>query len=115
MAIPENVTAVPTASSKMDSSNPFFLHHSDSPGTMIVSTPLNGDNYNSWKRAMMMALSAKNKLDFVNGALLKPASLVDSIGSAWTRCNNTVLSWLLNSISKEIATSIIYIDDASDM
>jgi hypothetical protein len=26
-----------------------------------------------------------------------------------------VLLWLLNSVSKEIATSIIYIDDASDM
>jgi hypothetical protein len=115
MAIPENATAIPTASSEMNPSNPFFLHHGDSPGTMIVSTPLNGDNYNSWKRAMMMALSAKNKLDFVNGALPKPASLADSTGLAWTRCNNMVLSWLLNSVSKEIATSIIYIDDASDM
>jgi hypothetical protein len=84
MAIPENVTIVPTASLEMDSSNHFFLHHSDSPGTMIVSTPLNSDNYNSWKRAMMMALSAMNKLDFVNGALPKPANLADSTGLAWT-------------------------------
>ena len=91
----------------MDSTDPFFLHRGDSPGAMIVSTLLNGDNYNSWKRAMMMALSAKNKLDFVNGALPKPASLADSIGLAWTRCNNIVLSWLLNSVLKEIATSII--------
>jgi hypothetical protein len=32
--------------SEMDSSNP-FLHHGDSPGAMIVSKPLNGENYNS--------------------------------------------------------------------
>jgi hypothetical protein len=32
--------------SEMDSSNPFFLHHGDSPEAMIVSKPLNGENYN---------------------------------------------------------------------
>jgi hypothetical protein len=57
MVIPKNATAIPTTSSEMDSSNPFFLHHGDSLGTMSVSTPLNGDNYNSWKRAMVMVLS----------------------------------------------------------
>jgi len=36
--------------SEMDSSNPFFLHHGDSPGAMIVSKPLNGENYKSWKK-----------------------------------------------------------------
>jgi hypothetical protein len=101
--------------SEMDSSNPFFLHHGNSPGAMIVSKPLNGENYNSWKRAMMMALSAKNKLSFVNGTLPKPSNLYDSQGLAWTRCNNMVLSWLLNSVSTEIANSIIYIDDASEI
>ena len=103
------------AASEMDSSNPFFLHHGDSPGAMIVSKQLNGENYNSWKRAMMMALSAKNKLNFVNGTLPRPSNLSDSQGLAWTRCNNMVLSWLLNSVSTEIANSIIYIDDASEI
>ncbi|KAJ6881076.1 hypothetical protein NC651_027806 [Populus alba x Populus x berolinensis] len=68
------------ATSEMDSSNPFFLHHGDSPGAMIVSKQLN-----------------------------------DSQGLAWTRCNNMVLSWLLNSVSTEIANNIIYIDDASEI
>ena len=118
MAILENATetfTVPVASLEMDSSNPFFLHHGDSPGAMIISQPLNGDNYNSWKRAMMMALSAQNKLNFVNGTLSKPSNLIDSTSLAWTRCNNMVLLWFLNSVSKEIVTSIIYIDDASNM
>jgi hypothetical protein len=118
MVIPENATetfTIPIASLEMDSSNPFFLRHGDSPGAMIISQPLNGDNYNSWKRAMMMALSTKNKLNFVDVTLSKPSNLIDSTGLGWTRCNNMVLSWFLNSISKEIATSIIYIDDASDM
>ncbi|XP_059434757.1 uncharacterized protein LOC132167750 [Corylus avellana] len=115
MVIPAASSNTTFSSTEMDSSSPFFLHHGDSPGAMIVSQQLNGENYNSWKRAMMMALSAKNKLDFVNGTLSKPSNLADSTGLAWTRCNNMVLSWLLNSVSKEIATSIIYIDDASEM
>jgi hypothetical protein len=32
--------------SEMDSFDPFFLHHGDSPEAMIVSKPLNGENYN---------------------------------------------------------------------
>ena len=117
MVIPKNATKtfiVPVASLEMDSSNPFFLHHGDSPGAMIISQSFNGDNYNSWKRVMMMALPAKNKLNFVNVTLPKPSNLIDSTGLAWTPCNTMVLSWFLNSMSKEIATSIIYVDDASD-
>ena len=104
---------IPT--SDMDSSNPFFLHHGDSPRATIVSKPLNGENYNSWKRAMMMALSAKNKLSFVHGTLPKPSNLYDSQSLAWTLCNNMVLSWLLNSVSTEIVNNTIYIDDAFEI
>ncbi|KAF1879997.1 hypothetical protein Lal_00022124 [Lupinus albus] len=32
--------------------NPFFLHPEDNPGSLLVSTPLDGDNYNSWRRRM---------------------------------------------------------------
>jgi len=35
--------------------------------------------------------------------------------SAWIRCNNMVLSWIMNSVSKEIAASIIYITTAEAM
>ncbi|CAL9022958.1 unnamed protein product, partial [Prunus brigantina] len=35
--------------------------------------------------------------------------------SKWTRCNNLVKSWLLNSISPDIGASIIYNDVASDI
>ena len=89
LTIAENISST----TEMDSSNPFFLHHGDSPRSMIVSKQLNGENYNRWKRAMMMALSTKNKLSFVNGTLPKPSILYDSQGLTWTRCNNMVLSW----------------------
>lgn len=44
-----------------DISNPLFLHHSDHPGVVLVSQPLIEGNYNTCI-AMIMALSAKNKI-----------------------------------------------------
>jgi hypothetical protein len=94
-------------------SNPFFLHNGDSPGAFLVSQPLIGENYNTWSRSMTMALRAKNKLKFVDGTLTKPN---DPDGAeAWTRCNDMILSWILNSLSKEIAASVIYINTCSEM
>jgi len=102
--------------SDMDYSNPFFLHHGDSPGAILVSQPLTGDNYSSWRRAMIMALTAKNKLGFVTGTLPLPnVPESDPLIFSWCRCNNMVLFWLINSVSKEIAASIIYIDSAAEM
>ncbi|XP_073158979.1 uncharacterized protein [Henckelia pumila] len=55
-----------------DSSSPFFLHNGDHPGLSLVPTQLtgSGSNYNTWNRAMVMALTAKNKLGFVDESLL---------------------------------------------
>ena len=57
-----------------DFSDPLLLHHSDHPRLVLVSKVLEGDNYGQWSRAMRLALSAKNKLGFINGDLEKPKS-----------------------------------------
>jgi len=95
--------------------SPFYLPHGESLGTILVSQPLIGENYNTWSRSMIMALTAKNKLAFVNGSLLQPAVESGVEYQAWIRCNNMVLSWILNSASKEIAASVIYIDTCHGM
>ncbi|KAA8532443.1 hypothetical protein F0562_032476 [Nyssa sinensis] len=64
---------------------------------------------------MSKALSAKNKLGFVNGTLTKPTNRSNPLYSAWERCNDMVLSWILNSVTKNIASSILYIDVAADV
>ncbi|XP_008225782.2 PREDICTED: uncharacterized protein LOC103325406 [Prunus mume] len=46
--------------SKLDASNPFFIHHFNHPEMMLVSKPLHGDNYTTWHRSMTVSLSAKN-------------------------------------------------------
>lgn len=91
-----------------DSSSPYFLHNGDHPGLVLVSHPLSGNNYNTWFRAMNMALIAKNKLGFVDGSIPQPTS-EDLLYGAWRRCNSMVISWILNSVFREIADSLMYI------
>ncbi|KAH7544247.1 hypothetical protein JRO89_XS15G0135700 [Xanthoceras sorbifolium] len=96
-------------SSKSDISNPYFTHHSDHPGLVLVSKSLNGDNYSSWKRAMTLALNSKNKLGFVNCSIEAPSKEADPEGYAtWSQCNDMIHSWIVNALNPEITDSVIY-------
>nr|KYP41263.1 hypothetical protein KK1_037355 [Cajanus cajan] len=97
-----------------DPSNPLFLHHSDGPGLVLTSQPLDHKNYTTWSRAMHVALSVKNKLAFIDETLPKPAA-TDSTFAAWNRGNNVVISWLYNSVSKDIITSILFATTAKEI
>ncbi|KAL5556213.1 hypothetical protein UlMin_038449 [Ulmus minor] len=97
-----------------DSSSPYFLINSDHPGLHLIYTHLIGSNINSWNRAMNMAFVAKNKLCFVDGYIVQP-SIDDLIYGLWSRCNSIIMSWILHSVSKDIAKSIMYLDNAIDM
>lgn len=89
----------------------FFLHSSDNPGIVLVNQTLTESNYSSWRRAMFIALSAKNKFGFVDGSI--PMSPVDDPMRPLWQCNNIVCSWLLNSISKDLTASVIYSNTAA--
>jgi len=52
-----------------DLAKAYFLHPSDHPGLLLVSTAFDGFGFGSWKRAMTIALSTKSKLYFVEGRL----------------------------------------------
>ncbi|GMI87264.1 hypothetical protein like AT1G21280 [Hibiscus trionum] len=95
--------------------NPYYLHQSDNPGMVLVTQPLCSDNYHSWRRAIMMALSGKNKLGFVDGSIPAPARIPVDRYNAWTRANDLVNSWLLNSVFKKIAASLLYHSTAASV
>ncbi|XP_042008801.1 uncharacterized protein LOC121757319 [Salvia splendens] len=97
-----------------DFSSPYYLHPSDNPGLQLVPQPLIGSNYINWSRSMSTVLLAKNKLLFVNGVLLKPTD-DDLLYSAWIRCNSMVVSWIRNSLSPQICSSIMYLEDAKEI
>jgi len=63
---------------------------------------------------MLTALSAKNKLQFVNGSAVEPDK-DDSIHNAWTRCNDMVVSWIVHSVSPQIRQSILWMENAEEI
>ena len=70
---PQNTFKDPFASSRpIDPSSPLFLHNGNNLGIILVPQPLTRENYSTWSRSMLVALSAKNKLCFIDGSLSKP-------------------------------------------
>lgn len=62
---------------------------------------------------MEMALSAKNKFCYVDGSFPRPNGTDPFLLSSWRRNDSVVISWLLNSVSKDIVASIIHGGSAS--
>lgn len=52
----------------------------------------------------------KNKLVFISGECKKPDPLSPHFRQ-WERCDKIVTSWILNSLSNEIADNVKYADD----
>ncbi|KAF5445279.1 hypothetical protein F2P56_034343 [Juglans regia] len=91
-----------------DSSSSYYLHPSDNPGALLVSEIFTGENYIAWSRSLPIALTVKNKITFIDGSLTQPNLDNPRLRVAWLRANNLVLSWLMNSIAKEIRGSLSY-------
>ncbi|CAL2225161.1 unnamed protein product [Prunus armeniaca] len=88
---------------KVEPSSPYYINNSDHPGLVIVPKPLNGDNYATWRRFMIVSLNAKNKLGFVDGTLKKPSSESNlDEHTVWMRYNEMVFSWIVNTLDPEI-------------
>ena len=107
--------SVPITSSDLDAQlNFFMLHHSITPTTNLISTSLAGsNNFSSWSRAIVLALSGKNKVGFITGLIKKSSE--GNLLSAW-KCNIDVIAcWIINSISKEIPTSLVYNGNIKEM
>ncbi|KAI3781074.1 hypothetical protein L2E82_11073 [Cichorium intybus] len=99
--------------SQIDQSDPLYLHPSDHPGLILVSTPFDGNGFGAWKRYVSIALSARNKLSFIEGTD-KPQPTDPRYG-AWRRCNDMIISWMLNSLSRDIAESVLYSETAHEI
>jgi hypothetical protein len=97
-----------------DTLNPYFLHPNENPALVLVTPLLNGGNYHSWSRSMTVALRSKNKIQFINGSLPRPND-EDRDSLAWDRCNTMLMSWLNNSVELEIAQSVLWMENASEI
>ncbi|XP_024006206.1 uncharacterized protein LOC112082851 [Eutrema salsugineum] len=92
--------------------NPYFLHSSDHAGLVLVSDRVSsGADFHSWRRSVRMALNVRNKLGFIDGTIAKPQEGHRDAGS-WSRCNDMVATWLMNSVSKKSGQSLLFISTA---
>ncbi|XP_052113812.1 uncharacterized protein LOC107474724 [Arachis duranensis] len=67
-----------------DTTNPYYIHPSENPNSVLVTPVLTGNNYHSWKRFLTMAIISKNKYGFLTerfaqSDLLRIAELQEEI------------------------------------
>ncbi|XP_075074599.1 uncharacterized protein LOC142162175 [Nicotiana tabacum] len=98
----------------LDSSSPLYMHPSESARSVLVHVAFDGTGYKSWRRDILRALSVKNKVGFITGKCQKP-TIRHATFHQWERCDYMVTSWILNSLSKDLADSLQYVNDAKEL
>ncbi|XP_070046976.1 uncharacterized protein [Nicotiana tomentosiformis] len=99
--------------SNIDPSSPLFLSSSDVPG-ISLTIPFAGVGFGGRKCNMIVSLSARNKIGFIDGSCIKPPENSPQYRQ-WDRCNNMVILWLTHSLSSDIAESVQYSETAKSI
>ncbi|XP_075101773.1 uncharacterized protein LOC142177206 [Nicotiana tabacum] len=98
---------------KLGHNHPLFLNSNDNSGIILISLQLQGpENYSVWSRAMRIAILGRNKLGFIDGRC-KRESYGPNLVDLWDRFNAIVLSWIMNCISPELLSGIVYSSNVS--
>ncbi|XP_010682936.1 uncharacterized protein LOC104897694 [Beta vulgaris subsp. vulgaris] len=95
-------------------SDPYFIATSDNHTAYLVSTVFSGTNFVRWSRNGKRGLIAKNKEGFINGEIVKP-DVVSKDYQKWKHVDFMVVSWILSSMSSELADDFGYIESAVDL
>ena len=85
---------------------------------ILVSQPLTrGENYPTWARSMERALRIKSKFWLIDGSVSLTLAMekVPILVQSWARCNDIVVSWIINCVSSRIATSMVYRKTAKEV
>ncbi|PKI67063.1 hypothetical protein CRG98_012601 [Punica granatum] len=77
----------------------------DYTGASLINYKLNGSNYLTWSRAMLTALTAKNKIGVIDGMVPRPPEGVPN-RARWDVCNALVISWIFNTLESELQSSV---------
>ncbi|CAH9145258.1 unnamed protein product [Cuscuta epithymum] len=94
----------------MDYTSPFFLGPQDRTGDFITPVRLTGDNYEDWSTSVRLALRARRKFGFINGVIKEPIPTCTE--EDWLTIHSMLVSWILNTISPEVKTTLSKFDDA---
>ncbi|XP_055835097.1 uncharacterized protein LOC129903569 [Solanum dulcamara] len=97
-----------------ESSHPYHLNNSDSPGMTLVNNVFDGRGYPGWRRSILLSLSAKKKLGFINGTCKAP-ELESAEFEQWSCVNDMIICWISNALSKDIADSVMSSKTAKEL
>lgn len=89
----------------MNAGSVYYLHPSDS-GQKLMNLVFSDSGFMDWKRVMIIALSGKNKLGFVDGSLTSSTTNSTNM-KAWDRVNNVVMGWIIVVLEDSIAKSVL--------
>ncbi|XP_070005414.1 uncharacterized protein [Nicotiana sylvestris] len=92
----------------VDYNHPLFLSPADVSGIQIISFQFIGiENYSIWNRSMLVALLGRNKLGLIDGSC-KKKTFLEILWNHRERVNAIVVSWIMNSMSKNLLGGIMY-------
>lgn len=99
----------------LPTSSPFYISLNADPGVGLRTCKLEGDrNYNTWSKAILNALKAKNKQGFILGTIKEPAN--GSLESEyWGSVNFMIMSWIFNSIDAKLQSAINFPGTAKEL
>lgn len=61
----------PTSNSR----SPFYVHHCENIGAILIAPPLDDNNYHNWIKSMPHAFTSKNNIGFINSSLQWPSAI----------------------------------------
>ncbi|XP_074346325.1 uncharacterized protein LOC141685098 [Apium graveolens] len=97
-----------------DPSSVYYIHSSDASSIQLVSVKFDGNGFNNWKRSMLLVLSAKNKIGFVDGTIEAPNKASPEF-KFWSRCNDLVISWIIFNLDATITKSVLFLQTAREI
>jgi hypothetical protein len=80
----------------------------------LCSVLLNEFNYLLWSRAITIVLGRRFKLGFINGSTISP-EVNDPKYKAWLSKDQLVMSWILNSIERNLAKIFSFSESSLDL
>ncbi|XP_010692576.1 uncharacterized protein LOC104905674 [Beta vulgaris subsp. vulgaris] len=94
--------------------DPLFISNSDNPTSALVAAPVCGVNFMRWSKNVRRALIAKNKEGFINGGLVMPGENENNY-QQWKRANYMVMSWILSSMTADVADDFGFIETSAEL
>lgn len=98
----------------IDVGSPLYLHPSDNSDQVLVNKLFDGNCFGSWRKSVKIALCARNKLGLIDRFVEEPAKHYSTYRE-WERANELVMSWLLNSVEKDIGDNLLYFHSAREL